>query len=196
MCSRAKTSRTRAAARSETLDVRLLYALLGVLGLGAACLAAAPVLAAPGDEASAAMADTEGNEVGTVELTQMQHGVLLTAKLTGLPEGTLAFHVHETGLCEPPFTSAGGHYNPDSAKHGFGAEDGPHSGDMPNIYVPASGDVTFEVLNANLELDDSLLDADGAAIVIHAGPDDYQSDPAGNAGDRIACGVIKSGTGG
>ena len=166
-------------------------AALGMGALSVALLLSWTAAAAPGDTASAAMADAEGNDVGTVELTETHHGTLVVAKLKDLPEGALAFHVHTTGLCEPPFTSAGGHYNPASAKHGFDAEAGPHAGDMPNIYIPASGELTIEVLNANLTIDDSLLDADGAAVVIHAGADDYETDPTGNAGDRIACGVIK-----
>src|SRR3546814_6537097 len=172
MCFQAATTRARSAARSEAIDIRLLYAVAGLLGLGAACLAAVPALAAAGDEASAAMVDAEGNEVGTVELSQLQNGTLLTAKLQGLPEGTHGFHVHETGTCEPPFESAGGHFNPVSAKHGFGAQGGPHAGDMPNIYVPSSGELTIEVFNVTLEVGDALLDNDGAAIVIHEGADD------------------------
>ena len=150
-----------------------------------------PAAATPGDTASAAMTDAEGNAVGTVELTEMQNGTLIVARLTGLPEGTHAFHVHETGQCEPPFTSAGGHYNPAAAKHGFGVQVGPHAGDMPNIHVPASGALTIEIFNSNLSVDDMLLDNDGSAVVIHEGADDYESDPAGKAGDRIACGVLK-----
>lgn len=164
--------------------------------LSVALLLAWSAQAAPGDEASAAMTDAEGNEVGTVELTEMHHGTLLAAKLTGLPEGTHGFHLHETGTCEPPFESAGGHFNPASASHGFGAEGGPHAGDMPNIHVPSSGALTIEVFNADLAIDDKLLDSDGAAVVIHTGADDYESDPSGHSGDRIACGVIKGGPGG
>src|SRR3546814_4434389 len=142
------------------------------------------------------MVDAEGNEVGTVELSQLQNGTLVVAKLTGLPEGSHGFHVHETGTCEPPFESAGGHFNPVSAKHGFGAQGGPHAGDMPNIYVPSSGELTIEVFNVTLEVGDALLDSDGAAIVIHEGADDYESAPSGHSGDRIACGVIKGAMGG
>jgi len=164
---------------------------LGMGVLSVALLLSGTAAAAPGDTASAALADAEGNDVGTVELTETHHGTLVVAKLKDLPEGAHAFHVHTTGLCEPPFTSAGGHYNPASAKHGFGAEAGPHAGDMPNLYIPAAGELTIEVFNANVAVDDSLLDADGAAVVIHAGADDYETDPTGNAGDRIACGVLK-----
>jgi hypothetical protein len=93
------------------------------------------------------------------------------------------------GKCEPPFKSAGAHFNPDHKKHGFVAE-GPHAGDMPNLHIPASGDLEQEVLNPNLSFA-GMLDADGAAVIMHAKADDYKSDPAGNAGDRVACGVIE-----
>ena len=142
------------------------------------------------DRARAAMANAKGESVGEVVLSQTPHGTLLHARLTGLPAGAHAFHVHAVGKCEAPFKSAGGHFNPDGAKHGIHAEGGMHVGDMPNIHVPESGALEIEVLNARLMLDASLFDADGAAIVIHAGPDDYKSDPAGAAGPRIACGVI------
>ncbi len=142
------------------------------------------------DQARAAMANAKGESVGEVVLSQTPHGTLLHARLTGLPAGAHAFHVHAVGKCEAPFKSAGGHFNPDGAKHGIHAEGGMHVGDMPNIHVPESGALEIEVLNARLMLDASLFDADGAAIVIHAGPDDYKSDPAGAAGPRIACGVI------
>ena len=137
------------------------------------------------------MANANGESVGEVELSQTPHGTLLHAKLTGLPPGAHAFHVHTVGKCEPPFKSAGGHFNPDGVKHGILAEDGVHAGDMPNIHVPESGALEIEVLNTLLTLDASLFDDDGAAIVIHDGPDDYKTDPAGAAGPRIACGVIE-----
>ncbi len=169
---------------------RALTAGLVAPALLAAAVPAPAAQAAPGDKASAALANAAGQAVGTVELLELANGTLLTARLQNLPEGAHAFHVHGTGACEPPFTSAGGHYNPGGVKHGLDAADGPHAGDMPNIHVPASGSLTIEVFNAGLDLSDSLFDADGAAIVIHEGADDYASDPAGNAGPRIACGVI------
>jgi superoxide dismutase, Cu-Zn family len=150
-----------------------------------------PAVAGPGDAASAAMVNAEGEPVGTVELTQRENGTSVIAKLENLPEGAHAFHIHETGECEPPFKSAGGHYNPTMANHGFDSQAGPHVGDLPNIYVPASGELSFEMFNTRLEVSDTLLDNDGAAVVIHEGPDDYETDPAGAAGDRIACGVLK-----
>ncbi|TVR82500.1 MAG: superoxide dismutase family protein [Rhodospirillales bacterium] len=142
--------------------------------------------------AEARMIDRDGNSVGTVTLRQTHHGTLLHARLHGLPPGVRAFHIHETGLCEPPdFASAEGHYNPTGDKHGFLAEEGMHAGDMPNIHIPESGELEIEVLAHMVDLDDNLFDADGSSIVIHEGADDYKTDPAGAAGPRIACGVIE-----
>jgi Cu-Zn family superoxide dismutase len=118
---------------------------------------------------------------------------LITLELTAAPPGAHGFHIHTTGKCEPPkFESAGGHFNPDESKHGFLNPEGPHAGDMPNIHVPESGKLTVEVLNTLVTVggENALLDEDGAALVLHADPDDYKSDPAGHAGGRIACGVI------
>ena len=142
------------------------------------------------EQAMAKLKNPKGESVGEVKLMQTPHGTLLHARFSNLPPGAHAFHVHTVGKCEPPFKSAGGHFNPGGKKHGFLAADGLHAGDMPNIHVPASGSLEIEVLNTLLELDSNLFDADGAAIVLHAGPDDYKSDPAGAAGARIACGVI------
>jgi Cu-Zn family superoxide dismutase len=137
--------------------------------------------------------DASGNEVGKATLVATPSGVLIRLDLTGVPPGEHAFHIHTVGKCEPPdFKSAGAHFNPDETKHGFMNGDGPHAGDMPNLHVPDSGKLQVEVLDSMVSLseDPALLDADGAALVIHAGADDYKTDPAGNAGDRIACGVI------
>jgi Cu-Zn family superoxide dismutase len=158
--------------------------------LGAALLAA-PALAA--DKASAVLKDAQGTEVGKATLTTTPSGVLIGLDLTALPAGDHAFHIHAVGKCEPPkFESAGPHFNPDTTKHGLMNPEGPHAGDMPNLHVPDSGKLTVEVLNPTVTLsaESALLDADGSAIVVHAGADDYQTDPAGKAGDRIACGVI------
>ena len=163
---------------------------IAMLAAGVA-LAAASQTAGAAEQASAAMKNARGDSVGTVTLRAVPHGTLLHATLTNLPAGAHAFHVHAVGVCEPPFKSAGGHYNPDGAKHGIESAEGMHAGDMPNIHVPESGALEIEVLNALLRLDDALFDADGAAIVIHEGPDDYVSDPAGAAGPRIACGAIR-----
>ena len=121
--------------------------------------------------------------------------LMAAAAIVGAPAGERAFHIHAVGKCEPPFTSAGGHFNPASKKHGIAAAEGSHAGDMPNLHVPASGELMVEILNGAVTLEkgkaNSVFDSDGSAIVIHAGVDDYKTDPTGNAGDRIACGVIQ-----
>jgi Cu-Zn family superoxide dismutase len=160
-----------------------------------ASLAFVVVLPAQAQTARAVLKDISGKEVGTVQLVETPHGVLLKLALEGLPAGEHAFHVHAVGKCDPPFASAGGHFNPGGRKHGLEAAEGAHAGDMPNLHVPAGGGLTVEILNGAITLakgkPNSVFDADGSAIVIHAKADDYRSDPAGNAGDRIACGVIE-----
>jgi superoxide dismutase, Cu-Zn family len=145
--------------------------------------------------AKATLKGPDGKEVGTVEFKEAAGGVLLVVSVKGLPAGPHAFHIHEVGKCEPPFTSAGGHFNPEKEKHGLLADEGHHAGDMPNLHIPSSGELTVEIMNTAVSLEkgepNSLLDADGSAVVIHAKADDYKSDPAGAAGDRIACGVIQ-----
>lgn len=162
-----------------------------IAALGVACVAS---LSAHAQTAKATLKDAGGKDVGTVDLVQTPHGVLLKLSLKGIAAGEHAFHVHAVGKCEPPFTTAGGHFNPGSKKHGMEAAEGAHAGDMPNLHVPASGELVIEVANPAISLvkgqPNSVFDADGSAIVIHAKADDYKSDPAGNAGDRIACGVI------
>jgi superoxide dismutase, Cu-Zn family len=139
--------------------------------------------------ATAQMQNLEGQSVGQVQLRETPHGLIVMADFAGLPEGTLAFHIHAVGECEPPFQSAGGHFNPDGHQHGMENPQGMHAGDLPNIHVPASGELTVEYFVTGLTLDD-LFDEDGTSMVVHAGPDDYETDPAGDAGERIACGVI------
>jgi Cu-Zn family superoxide dismutase len=128
--------------------------------------------------------------VGAVTLPAVPTGVLLDTKLSGFPPGDHAFHIHGTGKCEPPsFKSAGGHFNPEEDEHGLENSAGPHGGDMPNIHVPESGELHIEVLNQMVSLG-GLLGGEGTAIVVHQKGDDYKSNPAGDAGPRIACGVI------
>ena len=100
--------------------------------------------------------------------------------------------MHETGLCTPNFEAAGAHFNPGNRQHGFRNGQGPHAGDMPNIHVSPSGALTVELLLAGVTLsgERALLDGDGAALVVHANADDYATEPSGNSGERIACGVI------
>jgi superoxide dismutase, Cu-Zn family len=145
--------------------------------------------------ASATLKNAEGKDVGTARLTQTPAGVLINLSVKGLPAGEHAFHIHAVGKCEPPFTTAGGHFNPANKKHGMMTADGHHAGDMPNLHIPASGELAVEIVNADITLDkgkpNSVFDADGSAVVIHAGKDDYKTDPTGDAGGRIACGPIQ-----
>jgi Cu-Zn family superoxide dismutase len=121
-------------------------------------------------------------------------GVTFRIGAAGLPHGIHGIHVHAVGRCDPPgFTTAGAHFNPDGRQHGFNNSAGPHRGDMPNVTVSANG-VLQEAVSLPGASFGTLLDADGAALVIHARADDYATDPSGNSGDRIACGVISLAT--
>lgn len=145
-------------------------------------------------KATAELKNTKGQSVGEVTMRETPEGVLLTIELQSVEPGVKAFHIHDAGRCEAPtFQSAGPHFNPNKQPHGLLAPAGAHAGDLPNIHVPASGTAAIEVLAPGVTLspgDRSLLDANGSAVVLHAKADDYASDPAGNAGDRVACGVV------
>jgi superoxide dismutase, Cu-Zn family len=147
--------------------------------------------------ARAELIDRDGNRTGEVLLTQTpHHGVLLRIEAWGLEPGVHAIHIHEAGRCDAPdFESAGGHFNPTAAGHGALHPQGMHVGDLVNLHVPADGRVVAErhAPRATLEAGaaTSLLDGAGTAIVIHAAADDYLSQPAGDAGPRVACGVIR-----
>jgi len=157
-------------------------------------LAGLPAAAQSAKAAKATLKNAEGKQVGSATLSQTPAGVLIRLTLDGVPPGERAFHIHGVGKCEPPFTSAGGHFNPGGKKHGLMAAEGHHAGDLPNLHIPAGGALTVEVLNAAVTLEkgkaNSLFGPEGTALVIHAGKDDYRSDPTGDAGGRIACGVV------
>jgi len=160
-----------------------------------ASLLALATLSAAAQSAKATLKNAEGKDVGSAALTETPAGVLIKLTVKGLPSGERAFHIHGVGKCEPPFTSAGPHFNPGTKKHGLMAAEGHHAGDMPNLHVPASGELAVEVLNAEVTLEkgkaNSLFGPQGSALVIHAGKDDYKTDPTGDAGGRIACGVVE-----
>ena len=149
---------------------------------------------AEGDSVRVAIQDMAGNTLGQVVLRDTDGGVEISGTLTGLPPGEHGFHIHETGRCKAPsFESAGGHFNPTGRQHGFDNPEGPHAGDLRNLQVARDGSAVVSTTDSLVTLregETALLDADRSALVIHADPDDYVSQPSGNSGDRIACGVI------
>ncbi len=165
----------------------------------AACTPTAeePVLPPPplADSAQAVLRDASGAARGDAALVQLDQGIRLFLRVEGMTPGVKAAHIHMTGRCDgPDFTSAGGHWNPLGREHGRDNPAGQHMGDMPNLVVGQDGRGLLEVIITGGRIDSgsaALLDEDGAAVMIHAGPDDYRSDPAGDAGARIACGVIE-----
>lgn len=156
---------------------------------------AAPALAMSDHRAtaSATLSDVNGKKVGTVKAVRRGTGIAVTVKVSGLSAGERGIHIHTTGKCEAPgFQSAGGHWNPQSRQHGRDNPMGAHHGDLPNIVLNSTGrgSLTFIVPNAAIEGEGGLLDADGAALVIHEKADDYRTDPTGNSGGRVVCGVF------
>jgi Cu-Zn family superoxide dismutase len=161
---------------------------LATLALTSAAMAQEPL------KAVANFTNSEGNPAGTAALTQAGVGVLMELDLTGLPPGEwVAFHVHETGTCDAAshYQSAGGHFNPTGKDHGYLAPNGPHAGDMPNQSVGADGVLRAQVYNPSVTLGEGDAGIRGRALMIHAKPDDYTSQPSGDAGDRLACAVIE-----
>jgi Cu-Zn family superoxide dismutase len=162
--------------------------------LGALFLLSNTATATELNRARADIKNTQEKSVGTASFRETQNGVLITINVKGLPEGLHAVHIHSVGKCEAPaFTSAGGHFNPLDKKHGLLNPGGPHAGDLPDLYVNKDGAGRYEVLMGSMTLGSgatAIFDADGSAVVIHATADDNMTDPAGNSGDRIACGVI------
>ena len=135
--------------------------------------------------------NASGQTIGTVRAWQTAGGVSFRISASGLPHGLHGIHVHAVGRCDPPdFKTAGAHWNPAGKQHGMNNPGGPHAGDLPNVEAAANG-----VLNATVTLAGasmaSLLEADGAALVVHAAADDYKTDPSGNSGARIACAVLQ-----
>jgi Cu-Zn family superoxide dismutase len=149
----------------------------------------------PAKSVTVKMQSADGKDIGTATLIKDPKGVSIKLALHDLTPGDHAIHVHQTAKCEgPDFKSAGGHFNPDNKKHGMKSPDGAHAGDMPNFTVDKKGNATGTVLAPGVSLDDdsphSVFTGGGTALVVHAKADDMKTDPAGNAGDRIACGTI------
>lgn len=143
-----------------------------------------------GLRAVAMLPDAAGADIGRATATEVGGGLRITVDAHALPPGQHGAHIHTVGACDgPAFASAGGHWNPTGRQHGSMNPAGQHEGDLPNLLIGADGRGTLGVVIAGATMA-GLLDADGAALIVHAGPDDLMSEPAGNSGGRIACGVF------
>jgi Cu-Zn family superoxide dismutase len=171
-------------------------------GKGAAIAAVAATMLGAGvseaeTSAHAIVVNKEGEILGTLALEQTRSGVVIRGQLDGLPPGTHAIHIHDRAACQPTFAAAGEHFNPSGREHGLRNPHGPHAGDLPNITVDANGRAFVRVIANEVDLGSegpkSLLAGQGTAIVVHDKGDDYVTDPSGNSGDRIACGVVTAG---
>jgi Cu-Zn family superoxide dismutase len=178
------------------LGIGMLCAAMAVFATGCWERAASGQLK-PGSglQAGADLRNARGDKVGTAVLTQEAAGVRIVVQASGLEPGRHGIHFHETGVCEvPDFQSAGAHFNPDKKKHGLENPLGPHAGDLPNLEIGADGTGRAEFITRLVTLEpgkaNSLVKAGGTALVVHDRTDDQKTDPSGNSGGRIACGVI------
>ncbi|HWW57299.1 MAG TPA: superoxide dismutase family protein [Sphingopyxis sp.] len=169
-------------------------AVAGVLALaGCAGTSKTPTSTMPPPDAYAPLTDAKGADRGRADIYRDTSGLRIELVARGFAPGTYGMHVHAVGQCTPPdFASAGPHWNPTGAQHGRENPMGAHHGDLPNLVIETDqiGRATLQLVGSRFEGEGALLDADGAAFVIHAGPDDYKTDPSGNSGGRVACGVI------
>jgi superoxide dismutase, Cu-Zn family len=170
--------------------------------IGAICLAglittpaSARMLGVLKDKATATIIDAQGLPVGTARITESKkHGLRVEISVKGQKPGERGVHLHTIGSCEgPKFTSAGPHWNPTNKMHGRDNPNGTHAGDLPNLLIgkKGRGSLRFDVPEARLDKANGLMDADGASIVVHALSDDHRTDPSGNSGDRVACGILR-----
>ena len=168
---------------------RVVFVVLSSLLAGCAGMQTAGDTAATVD-----LRNASGASVGTANLTQVGNVVRIVLDAKGLTPGLHAVHIHDVGKCDPPdFNSAGGHFNPTSKQHGALNPQGSHAGDLPNLNVGADGNGRLETATEQVTLGSgtaSVWDADGSTLVVHSAPDDFKTDPTGNSGARVACGVI------
>jgi Cu-Zn family superoxide dismutase len=164
------------------------------VGLAPLLAGCAAMQTAGGAAATVDLRNTAGASVGTANLTQVGNVVRIVLDAKGLTPGLHGVHIHAVGKCDPPdFNSAGPHFNPTGKQHGALNPQGAHAGDLPNINVGADGNGRLETATEQITLGTgttSLWDADGSSLVVHAAPDDFKTDPTGNSGGRVACGVI------
>lgn len=149
----------------------------------------------PSDVLTVSIVNQDNEPIGEALLSEDENGVKIDLQVVGILPGVHGFHIHETGRCTAPyFELAGAHFNPDNKAHGFLNPIGPHAGDLPNVVAASDGTINETIITKRVTLKKgekhSLLNKEGTALIIHSDPDDYLTDPAGNAGDRIACGVI------
>ncbi|MGV8928185.1 MAG: superoxide dismutase family protein [Brevundimonas sp.] len=178
----------------------VIAALAGCVSVTANDDSDAPLRASPGDFGEATLINAAGTRIGRAVLRQGSTGLLIRIEADGLTPGWHGVHIHATGTCDAPFTSAGAHVNHGDPKapHGLLNPGGPDDGDLPNIFADTEGQVRAELFTARARIASSgpgqwLWDADGSALVIHASADDHTSQPIGGAGDRVACGVMAAG---
>lgn len=155
-----------------------------------------PVSANAVDTVQTELLNAKGERTGEISLTDTEDGVIIKVIAKGLTPGVKGIHIHSKGVCTAPdFKSAGSHFNPEGKEHGFDNPKGFHLGDLPNIEVDANGNAAYKMMLNGITMEDgssnTIFDEDGSALVIHADPDDYKTDPSGNSGDRIACAALK-----
>jgi len=185
----------------EKIDMTTPRLALGLVAIGTLALGGCASMGGggstkklPAADASAQLFDARGADRGRADFYKTTTGLRVELVARGFAPGTYGMHVHAVGRCDAPdYASAGPHWNPTNAQHGRENPMGAHHGDLPNLVVEtdAIGRATLQLVGTRLSGEGGLIDADGAAFIIHAGPDDLKTDPSGNSGARVACGVIE-----